>query len=312
MWEYLRPAWELEEVPEGSADDREIAAAPHRGGRLDRTYKQYIGGCHVRPDSGYSRAVAGANDDIIAHVADGNRKDIRNAVEAAHAAAGWGRRSGHERAQVLYYLAENLDQRREEYGRHVTLATGWSTPRAVREIETIITRLFTYAAWADKHDGAVHDVPLRGVTIAMHEPIGVVGVLASDDSPLLGLVSAVAPLVALGNTVVAVPSAQYPTPACELATLLDASDVPGGVVNLVTGDRTVLGQVLADHLDVDGLWYFGDSDGARAVEYASAGNLKRTWTVVRRREWLDPVQGEGPEYLRQATQVKNVWVPYGA
>jgi aldehyde dehydrogenase (NAD+) len=266
----------------------------------------------VRPDSGYSHAVTGVNDGVIAHVADGNRKDIRNAVEAAHAAASWGRRSGHERAQVFYYLAENLDQRREEYARHVTLATGWSATAATREIEAIVARLFTYAAWADKHDGAVHDVPLRGITIAMHEPIGVVGVLAPNESPLLGLVSAIAPLVASGNTVVAVPSAQYPTPACELATLLEASDVPGGVVNLVTGDRTVLGEALAGHLDVDGLWYFGDSDGARAVESASAGNLKRTWTVIRRRDWLDTEQGEGSEYLRQATQVKNVWIPYGA
>jgi aldehyde dehydrogenase (NAD+) len=312
MWEYLHPNWDLEEAPAVAADDREDAAVPVQGGRIDRTYKQYIGGRQVRPDSGYAHAVTGVNEEVIAHVADGNRKDIRNAVEAAHAAAGWGRRSGHERAQILYYLAENLDQRREEYARHVSLATGWSTTRAAREIEAIVARFFTYAAWADKHDGAVHDVPLRGITIAMHEPIGVVGVLAPEDSPLLGLVSAIAPLVASGNTVVAVPSARYPTPACELATLLHASDVPGGVVNLVTGDRTVLGEVLAGHLDVDGLWYFGDSDGARAVEFASAGNLKRTWTVTRRRDWLDSVQGEGPEYLRQASQVKNVWIPYGA
>jgi aldehyde dehydrogenase (NAD+) len=137
-------------------------------------------------------------------------------------------------------------------------------------------------------------------------------VLAPDESPLLGLVSVVGPLVAVGNTVVAVPSAQYPTPACELATLVETSDVPGGVVNIVTGERESLGGVLAAHMDVDALWYFGDPGGARAVELASAGNLKQTWAVIRCRDWFDPVQGEGPEYLRRATQVKNVWIPYGA
>lgn len=313
MWEYLRPAWETGMGAAVPPDTVPTDLSPElRSTRVDRTYKQYIGGRQVRPDSGYSRPVIRDDGVVVAQVADGNRKDIRNAVEAAHRAADWARRSGHERAQVLYYMAENLDQRREEYQRYVTLAAGWSAAHAEREIDATISRLFTYAAWADKHDGAVHDVPLRGVTIAMHEPIGVMGVLAPDDSPLLGLISVLAPLLATGNTTVAVPSARCPTPACELATLLAASDVPAGVVNLVTGDRAVLGGVLAEHLDVEGLWFFGDPAGAEAVESASAGNLKRTWTVTRSRDWLDTTQGEGREYLRQATHVKNVWIPYGA
>ncbi len=312
MWEYLRPVWE---VPTGHPDVPQASPAPEaeRGSTpaIDRTYKQFIGGRQVRPDSGYSRAVTSTEGLVIAHVADGNRKDIRNAVEAAHAAAGWGRRSGHERAQILYYLAENLDQRRDEFAGHVLRAVGCSDAAATAEVEVSITRLFTYAAWADKHDGAVHDVPLRGVTIAMHEPIGVMGVVAPEKSALLGLVSVVVPPVAMGNTVVVIPSGRYPTVACELTTLLDASDVPPGTVNVVTGERATLAQVLGDHLDVDGVWYFGDRAGAAAVESASATNLKRIWTTTHQRDWYDPVQGEGSHYLRQATQVKNIWIPYG-
>jgi aldehyde dehydrogenase (NAD+) len=312
MWEYLRPVWETDtSAPEAPSPDGSEAGVAASGAAIDRTYKQFIGGRQVRPDSGYSRPVLREDGTVIAQVADGNRKDIRNAVEAAHAAAGWAGWSGHARAQVLYYLAENLDQRREEYVRHVRAAAAWSEQRAMHEIEAAVARLFTYAAWADKHDGAVHDVPLRGVTVAMHEPIGVMGVVAPDESPLLGLVSVMAPPVAMGNTVVTIPSARYPVPACEFATLLQASDVPDGVVNLVTGERAELGRVLAEHLDVDGLWHFGTAADAAAVEHASAGNLKRTWTV-HGRDWFDPIQGEGPEYLRQATQVKNVWIPYGA
>jgi aldehyde dehydrogenase (NAD+) len=312
MWEYLRPTWEttasapVEPAAEGTEPEAVASASA-----IDRTYKQFIGGRQVRPDSGYSRPVAREDGTVIAQVADGNRKDIRNAVEAAHAAAGWAGWNGHARAQVLYYLAENLHQRREEYLRHVRVTGAWSEQRAMDEVDATVTRLFTYAAWADKYDGAVHDVPLRGVTIAMHEPIGVVGVVAPEASPLLGLVSVMAPLVAMGNTVVIVPSARFPVPACEFASLLQASDVPDGVVNMVTGDRSVLGRVLAEHLDVDGLWHFGEAADAAVVEQASAGNLKRTWTG-HGRDWFDPVQGEGPEYLRQATQVKNVWIPYGA
>jgi aldehyde dehydrogenase (NAD+) len=312
MWEYLRPAWEeATGEPVAPAAPPSAAPTPATGPAIDRTYKQYIGGRQVRPDSGYSRAVVTADGTVMAQVADGNRKDIRNAVEAAHAAAGWGRRSGHERAQILYYLAENLDQRREEFAGHVMRAVGCSGDAATREVAASMARLFTYAAWADKHDGAVHDVPLRGVTIAMHEPIGVLAVVAPEESALLGLVSVVAPPLAMGNTVVVIPSERYPTAALELTTVLDASDVPPGTVNVVAGDRGTLAQVLAEHLGVDGLWFFGDRAGAAAVELASAANLKRTWTVSRPRDWHDPVQAEGPHYLRQATQVKNIWIPYG-
>jgi aldehyde dehydrogenase (NAD+) len=278
--------------------------------QLDRTPKLYIGGKQTRPDSGHSRRVLAPDGGLLGAVGEGNRKDLRNAVEAAHKAATWARTTGHARAQILYYIAENMAARAEEFARRLDLMTARGDGAA--EVEATVARLFTYAAWADKHDGAVHDVPIRGVALAMHEPIGVVGVACPTERPLLGLVSTIAPLIAMGNTVVAVPSEPHPLAAIDFYGVLDTSDVPGGVVNLVTGPRDALARVLAEHDDVDAVWYFGTRDGARAVEAASAGNMKRTWAEWAGRDWTDRHVGEGREFLRHATQVKNVWVPYGA
>jgi aldehyde dehydrogenase (NAD+) len=165
---------------------------------------------------------------------------------------------------------------------------------------------------ADKYDGFVHHTPYRNVTLAMPEPIGVLGVVCPDAPPLLGLLSAVLPPIAMGNTVVAVPSSTAPLLATDLYQVLDTSDVPPGVVNIVTGLRDELAPVLAAHDDVDGIWYFGSADGSAEVERLSAGNMKRTWVDYGRgRDWTDAAQGEGEEFLEQATQVKNIWVPYG-
>ncbi|QJR38101.1 aldehyde dehydrogenase family protein [Gemmatimonas groenlandica] len=278
---------------------------------MDRTPKLFIGGKQARSDSGYSRRVLGAHGRVVGEVGDGNRKDVRNAVEAAHAGAGWSKLSGHQRSQILFYIAENLSARELEFAARLSAMTGASHLDATREVEASISRLFTYGAWADKHDGAVHDVPLRGVALAMHEPIGVVGVACPDPYPLLGLVSLIAPLLATGNRVVVVPSERYPLSATDFYSVLETSDVPAGVVNIVTGPRDALAKVLAEHDDVDALWYVGSRAGATAVEKASAANLKRTWTEWDGREWLDPRVGEGREFLRRAVQVKNIWIPYG-
>ena len=174
-----------------------------------------------------------------------------------------------------------------------------------------IRRLFTYAAWADKWDGAVHNVPIRGVALAMHESIGVMGIAAPEEFPLLGFVSNVAPAIAVGNTVVAIPSEAYPLAATDFYSVLETSDVPAGVINIVTGEKNALAKTLAEHDDVEAIWYSGDRDGVKAVELASATNMKRTWTTWEFRDLLDPDEGEGREFLREATQVKNIWVPYG-
>jgi aldehyde dehydrogenase (NAD+) len=316
LWEYLKPRWEAEEQPaQARRKARAPRAAKERGGPslppIDRTAKLYVGGKQVRPDSGYSMTVHGPGEVRVGEVGLGNRKDVRNAVEAAHAARAWARGTAHNRAQVLYYVAENLAARAEEMARRIASMTG-DAPGAEREVEAAIRRLYLYGAWADKFDGRVHATPLRNVTIAMNEPIGVVGVLCPDAPPLLGFVSTVIPPIAMGNAVVAVPSERWPLAATDFYQVLETSDLPGGVLNVVTGRRDELAETLAGHDDVEAVWYFGGAEGSAAVERLSAGNMKRTWVSHGRgRDWYDPRQGEGPEFLRQATQVKNIWVPYG-
>jgi aldehyde dehydrogenase (NAD+) len=315
MWEYLKPVHAHEAAPAPVIPAPKAAASAAGGApalpTIDRTPKLFIGGKQARPDSGYTITVRSLNGDAVGEVGDGNRKDLRNAVEAARGASGWSKLSGHQRAQILYYLAENLSVRASEFAARIVSLTGDSLGAGEAEVNAAISRLFTYAAWADKHDGAVHDVPLRGVALAMHEPIGVVGVACPDPYPLLGLVSLVGPLLATGNRVVAVPSERFPLLGTDFYSVLETSDVPAGVVNLVTGQRDALSKVLAEHDDVEAVWYFGSQSGAAAVEQASAANLKRTWTEWTGREWLDPRVGEGREFLRRAVQVKNIWIPYG-
>ena len=318
MWEYLKPSRPHVTAPSpviALSTVASAASAPVDSDAvlppIDRTPKLFIGGKQARPDSGYTRVVRDVRGIAVGEVGEGNRKDIRNAVEAAHAGAGWSTLVGHQRAQILFYIAENLSARHDEFVQRIRSMTGETRDDAAREVDTTISRLFTYAAWADKHDGAVHDVPMRGVSLAMHEPIGVVGVACPDPYPLLGFVSLVAPLLAAGNRVVVIPSERFPLPATDLYSVLETSDVPAGTVNLVTGSRDALAHVLADHDDVDALWYVGSHAGATNVERASAANLKRTWTEWIGREWLDPRVGEGREFLRRAVQVKNIWIPYG-
>jgi aldehyde dehydrogenase (NAD+) len=277
---------------------------------VDRTPKLFIGGKQARPDSGYSRAILSPKGVRVGEVGEGNRKDLRNAVEAAHAAAkSWSKSTAHLRAQILFYIGENLDARADEFAARIRAQTGATAAEARREVEASVSRLFTYAAWADKWDGAVHHVPIRGVALAMNEAVGVVAVVAPDESPLLGLVSTVAPLLATGNAVVVVPSEPHPLSATDLYTVFESSDVPAGAVNIVTGAKDVLAKTLAEHDDVEGMWYWGSKDGKKAVEFASAGNMKRTWCHAGATDWNAPVDER--EFLRETTQVKNIWVPYG-
>jgi aldehyde dehydrogenase (NAD+) len=213
---------------------------------------------------------------------------------------------------VLYYVAENLSARAQEFTARLARLTGVAAKAAGEEVELSIRRLFSYAAWADKWDGQVHHTPYRNVTLAMPEPLGVMGIACPHEPALLGLVSLVAPAVAMGNTVVVVPSERWPLLATDLYQVLETSDVPDGVINIVTGVRDELAEVLASHDDVDGIWYFGSPDGSAAVERLSAGNLKRTWVNHGRpRDWAHPAPGEDQEFLRHATQIKNIWIPYG-
>lgn len=231
---------------------------------------------------------------------------------AARAAEAWARATAHNRAQILYYLAENLSARGDELARRIADMTGVSGAKARAEVDASIERLFSYGAWADKFEGTIHAPPLRGVALAMHEPIGVVGVACPDEAPLLGFISLVAPLIALGNRVVAVPSERHPLAATDFYQVLETSDVPAGVVNIVTGSRDELVKVLAEHDDVDALWVFGSLEASAAAERLSVGNLKRTFVDHGLMlDWYDKAASEGPILLRHAVQVKNIWIPYG-
>jgi aldehyde dehydrogenase (NAD+) len=314
LLEYLEPVWFKHAPPvrpltlaiDQPPDERVDFAAPP----IDRTVKLYIGGKQARPDSGYSIEVRGADGRLLGEAPLGNRKDIRNAVEAARKAESWARATAHNRAQVLYYVAENLAQRGDEIAGRLAAVVGQEQAEA--EVRLGVERIFSYAAWADKFEGSVHDPPFRNVTLAMHEAIGTVGIICPAEVPLLGFLSLVMPAVALGNTVIAVPSEAYPLIIGDLYQIFETSDLPDGAINMVTGRPAELIKVLAEHDDVDAIWCFRDEASSATVKSLSVGNLKQVFTNEGRAiDWFDLGEGEGPWFLGHATQVKNIWVPYG-
>jgi aldehyde dehydrogenase (NAD+) len=315
MLEYLELVWfaqapMLKSVPVAidlPFDEHEEMQA---GPAIDRTVKLYIGGKQARPDSGYSLEVCGADGRVLGEAPLGNRKDIRNAVEAARKAETWGKSTAHNRAQVLYYMAENLSQRGGEIARRLAAVVGQE--QAEEEVRYGIERIFSYAAWADKFDGAVHNPPFRNVALAMNEPIGTVGIVCPTEAPLLGFLSVVMPALAIGNTVIVIPSERYPLIAGDLMQVFETSDLPGGAVNVVTGRAAELMKVLAEHADVDAIWCFGDENTCATAKALSIGNLKQVFTNEGRAiDWFEVDQGEGRWFLQHAVQVKNIWVPYG-
>ena len=314
LLEYLEPTWfkqapsihptplAIDQPPEPLAD----VAAP----AIDRTVKLYIGGKQVRPDSGYSIEVRAAAGRLLGEAPLGNRKDIRNAVEAARKAEAWGKATAHNRAQVLFYIAENLSLHREEIAGRLSAVVG--KKQAEAEVSLGIERIFSYAAWTDKYDGAVHNPPFRNVALAMKEPIGTVGILCPPDEPLLGFLSLAMPAISAGNTVIAIPSEKYPLITGDLYQIFETSDLPDGVINIVTGRAAELLKTLAEHDDVDAIWNFTDEAGAAAAKALSIGNLKQVFTNEGRAiDWFDVKQGEGRWFLDHSVQVKNIWVPYG-
>jgi len=322
MYEYLEPAWLHDEVGAATSLPEPVQAhVPEAGHRapdllegaefgIDRTVKNYIGGKQARPDSGYSYPVYGRDGKLVGEAPLGSRKDIRNAVEAARAAGKWAKTTAHGRAQVLYFVAENLVQRRAEIIAKLSAFVG--PEQAAVEFDASVERTFTYAAWADKFEGTVHNPPARMVTLAMKEAVGTIGILAPDEAPLLSLLSLVLPAIAMGNTVVAVPSERAAILMGELYQVFDTSDLPGGVVNLVAGKASELGKTLAEHDDIDAIWSFRDEAAGAMVKAASIGNLKQVFSNDGRAvDWFDPAQAQGRWFLRHATQVKNIWVPYG-
>jgi aldehyde dehydrogenase (NAD+) len=308
--EYLEPVWfrkapALPSTPAKHGDAAEVANPI-----VDRTVKLYIGGKQSRPDSGYSLEIRAKNGKLLGESPLGNRKDIRNAVEAARKAESWAKTTAHNRAQVLYYIAENLSQRAGEIAARLAGAVG--KKQSALEVKLSVERLFSYAGWTDKFDGAVHNPPFRNISIAMNEPLGTVGVICPSEAPLLGFFSLVLPLIAAGNAVVAVPSETYPLITSDLYQVFETSDLPGGVVNLVPGRASELLKVLAEHDDIDAIWCYADAQACATAKVLSVDNLKQVWTNEGRAiDFFDESQAEGPWYLEHAYQVKNIWVPYG-
>jgi aldehyde dehydrogenase (NAD+) len=330
LFEYVRPAWQERWQPQAGeetadADRKWGAYTPGRPGAakalspagngeplIDRTAKLYIGGKQARPDGDYSYPVLDPKGKLVGYAGDSNRKDVRNAVEAAHKAKGWADRTPHNRAQILYYSAENLAARAGDFSARLREMTGQSKQAAAAEVDLSISRLFTYASYADKYGGSLQETTLYGLVVALTEPVGVIGIACPDEYPLLGFVSLLAPAIARGNTTVIIPSSPYPLAATNFYQVLDTSDLPDGVVNILTGNRDHLTATLAAHDDVNAIWYFGDAAGSRHVEALSADNMKRTWVSYgKARDWTSPEQGMGREFLRHATEIKNVWAPMG-
>ena len=279
---------------------------------IDRTAKLYIGGKQARADNDSSLVVAAHDGTNAGAIAYGKYKDLRNAVDAAIKAASWQNATAHNRAQILYYIGENLSARASEFAARLKSLTGVTAGQAKKEVEVSIERLFTAAAWADKYEGTVHTPPMRGVVTAMKEPAGVLGIACPDEAPLLAFVSLVAPAIAMGNRTIVIPSERYPLLATDFYQILETSDLPSGVINIVTGYRDELIQVLAKHDGVDGVWYHGTEEGSAEVERLSADNIKRTWVNNGLSyDWRDAEQGAGTHILRHATEVKNIWLPYG-
>jgi len=286
-----------------------------------KTYKLYIGGAFPRTESGRSYLVSGADGTPIANACRGSRKDLRDAVRAARKAfPGWAEKTAMNRGQILYRVAELMEGRRDQFVAEVEQAEGLRPDRARAVVDRAIDRWVWYAGWADKIAqvlGSSNPVASDYFNFTIPEPTGVVGIVAPETSSLLGLVSRLAPPIVAGNAAVVVTSETRPLPAITLTEVLATSDVPGGVVNVITGFKKELVPVLAAHTDVDAIDVWGVADAARHdIELAATDNVKR---IVRRPrgatdarfDWLDDRAAERPEWIAAYLEMKTVWHPIG-
>jgi acyl-CoA reductase-like NAD-dependent aldehyde dehydrogenase len=313
----------------GRSDGRTHRAVATTRARLDvaprvevrKTYKLYVGGQFPRSESGRAYPVSAADGTPLANAVRASRKDLRDAVRAARGAfPGWADRAAMNRGQVLYRVAELMEGRRDQFAAEVAAAEGVRPERARELVDRSIDRWVWYAGWADKIAqvlGSSNPVASDFFNFTIPEPTGVVGVVAPETSSLLGLVSRLAPPLVAGNAVVVVASEARPLPAVTLTEVLATSDVPGGVVNLLTGRKRELVPVMAAHEDIDTLDVWGVPDDLRAdVELVAAESVKR---IARRPagagdarfDWLDDAGCERPEWIAAYLEMKTVWHPIG-
>jgi acyl-CoA reductase-like NAD-dependent aldehyde dehydrogenase len=283
---------------------------------VKKTYKLFVGGAFPRSESGRYDPAAAPGGEILANVCRASRKDVRDAVVAARAAQpGWAARSAYNRAQILYRMAEMLEGRAPQFEAELE-SMGAPAVDAGAEVAAAVDRLVYYAGWCDKVQqifSSVNPVASSHFVFSMLEPMGVVTILAPEESPLLGLVSVVAPVIAGGNTCVAVASRSKPLAAITLAEVMHASDLPGGVVNLLTGRREELRETLASHMDVDAILVStgdgGGVDDAAEIERQAVHNLKRV-RIERRTDWL-AAAAECPYSILDFQETKTTWHPVG-
>ena len=279
---------------------------------IDRTPKLYIGGKQKRPDSGYSFSSYDAHNNFICDVPNANRKDVRDTVEVASKAVSKSS-TNFNRAQILYYLAENLQDRKNTFSSLLSSLIGISQKDAEKEFDQSIERLFYYGAMADKFEGSIHNPPIRGLTLAVKEPIGVVANILNDDYPLLSLITTLGSNFAAGNASIIVPGQKTSLLATELYQLLETSDVPAGYINILTTKQNSLNKILSEHENIDGIWFFSENNNERLkVIQSTTSNLKRTWCPQSKNlDWSSKEEDFLEEFLYQSTQVKNIWIPYG-
>ncbi len=296
---------------------------PARGGDrigVRKTYKLYIGGAFPRTESGRAYEIFGARGELLANASRGTRKDIREAVRAARKAfPGWAAKTAYNRSQILYRIAELMEGRRDQFVAEVMAAEGISRVRATRAVDAAIDRWVWYAGWADKYPqmiGTVNPVAGSYFNFSVPEPTGVVGMIAPEESSLLGLVSRLAPIIVSGNAAVVISSETRPLPAVTLTEVLATSDVPDGVVNLITGLRRELVGHLAGHMDVNALDAFGAApDEATKLEEIAVENVKRFVRApssgLERYDWLSE-GAQSPYLIGEYVEIKTVWHPIGA
>lgn len=278
-----------------------------------KTYKIYVGGKFPRTESGRYFPLEDKKGNVIANICRGSRKDFRNAVVAARKAQpGWAKASAYLRGQILYRIAEMLEGRREQFVAELVLQ-GTTARAAENEVDVAIDRLIYFAGWADKYQqvfSAVNPVSSSHFNFSVLEPTGVVAILAPDDSSLLGLISNIAPAIAGGNTCVTLASESKPLSAVSFAEVLHASDVPAGVVNILTGYRSELSEYFASHMDVNAVVYCdGGKKMARSVQELAADNVKRV--VARTNINWSKEEAQHPYLIRDTQEVKTTWHPIG-
>ncbi len=305
---YTKPQHDTEPLTPVVLPVEDEDARPDRS--IGHDAKFYIGGQQTRPGSDKTRAVFSVKGKLMGHVGCATEADLCAAIAAANAVKGWGDAPGLPRGRVLFEIGATLSQRGDEIARRLNRISGKKRGKA--EVRACVERLFTYSAWADKYDGQIHAVPIRGMALAVKQPVGVIGAFCPDEAPLLGMVSVMAPALAMGNSTVLVASQSAPLAACDFFQILQASELPAGVVNVLTGEHAALADSMAGHMGLDAVWSFSSADLSGVIERASASNLKRSWVNnARSRDWFGSA-GQGRAFLDQACEVKNIWLPYGA